>query len=276
MPSYKQPIKRVPGSLKLVEMMETVQGEGFFIGIPSVFVRTGMCNLCCSGCDTVWDDWTPTRAENVAEKIRTFKSRHVVLTGGEPTLWQDDLMLLLDYLDSSQFGEYTITVETNGAVPIRNDRLLQRVNLWSFSPKVGSLGHDEKFSHEVVLNNIAEAEWIARQSNHHVQIKYVLDPYIPEHVDSVFAFQARVDALENEYVGLALSSDKIYFQPYDRDCTVNAADRSVPGAPLSIRNAPLDEHGYAKDLAALTKIVMGRSESRFRVLPQLHKLLIWR
>lgn len=268
MPEYKQSIKRIPGSLKIVEMMETVQGEGLHIGCPSVFVRTGMCNLACPGCDTCWDDWTLTKVENVAEKIKTFKAKHVVLTGGEPTLWQSDLAQLCNLLDG-----YTITIETNGAVPIENLRLLERVDLWSFSPKVGSLGHEEKFSWMKVFYNL-------HRTNGKNQIKYVLDPHIPAHVDKVFKFQFIVDGFGTEFgpfdTDARVPDDRVFFQPYDRDCTVNTADRTVPGAPISIRNAPLNESSYAKDLAALTKLVMERSGSRFRVLPQMHKILIWR
>src|SRR6266568_5470268 len=141
MPTYKQSTRRDPGKLKLVEMMETVQGEGLFIGVPSIFVRTGMCNLACPGCDTVWDDWTSTWIEDVAFRVTKFKSNHVVFTGGEPTLWQDDLAALTQAIDLLR-KEMVFTLETNGAVPLTNGHLIDRINLWSFSPKVGSLGQD--------------------------------------------------------------------------------------------------------------------------------------
>lgn len=257
MPEYKQSTRPTPGSLKLVEMMETVQGEGLFIGCPSVFMRTGMCNLSCPGCDTVWDDWTETKVEEVAARIKAFKSKHIVFTGGEPTLWQNDLALL-----AAQLPEHIITIETNGAVPILNPYLLSRVDLWSFSPKVGSLGYNETFSKQVVRDNLHKT-W---KSN---QIKYVLDPFIQEHIESVFSFHAGIEAPPDE---------RVFFQPYDRDCLVNTIDpaRSTPGLPISIRQAPLNESSYAKDLAELTRVVLHYSGCRFRVLPQLHKLLKYR
>ena len=249
MPHYEQDVRPQEGKLKLVELMNTVQGEGQFIGVPSVFARFGMCNLECSGCDTKWDSWSEETIESIAKRIAAFKSKQLVITGGEPTLWQDQLQLLVDMLPG-----HTVTVETNGAVPIRNNILLEAVDLWSFSPKVGSLGHDEKFSHTTVLVNIHKT------TGHH-QIKYVLDPNISEHADSVFAFQKRVDALQTYTPDAA-----IFFQPLDRDTRVNISN-AVKG---------VEPTQYAKDLVALTQLVFERSGCRFRVLPQLHKILIWR
>lgn len=252
MPHYEQPVKRQPGKLKIVELFETVQGEGLLIGVPSVFVRTGACNLECAGCDTVWDRWDERPIESVAAEIKTYKSKHVVLTGGEPTLWQEDLVELIKLLPYHHF-----TVETNGAVPL-NSLMLQLVDLWSFSPKVGSLGHDEAFSKEVVANNIRAAH--NNCLNGAVQIKYVLDPNVPAHVESVFNFQVG-------HVGNWVRDDNVFFQPYDHGHLVNIKERTHP----------FDEFGhYNRDLAALTKLVMERSGSRFRVVPQLHKYLSWR
>lgn len=261
MPDYKQPIKPIPGSLKVVELFETVQGEGIYIGVPSVFFRTGMCNLECYGCDTKWDDWTETKVEACAEKILSFKSKHVVFTGGEPTLWQNELAQLMSFIDIHRGSDtpHTFTVETNGAVPIKNIYLLRRVNLWSFSPKVGTLGHDEKFSRQVVLDNLL-------QTCGSTQLKYVLDPNIPEHVQSVFDFQKQVDREGVDGIG-RVPDDRVFFQPYDKGTFVNIYNRQ----------RPFDENGeYNSDLRDLTKLVLEKSGSRFRVVPQLHKYITFR
>lgn len=39
-------------SLRVTEVFSSVQGEGPFVGRPSVFLRLGMCNLECVWCDT--------------------------------------------------------------------------------------------------------------------------------------------------------------------------------------------------------------------------------
>ena len=251
MPSYKRPVQPQPGKLKIVELFETVQGEGHLVGVPSTFVRTGMCNLQCPGCDTVWDDWTETSFVDVANKIKSFKAKHVVITGGEPTLHQTALATLMDMLPG-----YHFTVETNGAVPLYETRFRDRVDLFSFSPKVGSLGPDEMTpaNEAVVLTNI---ELMQRKA----QIKYVLDPNMEVHVNRVFDFQFIVNSRTQH-----LKDTDIYFQPYDDETIVNIYH--APG--LNNTSA------YLSKLAILTKLVMERWGSRFRVLPQMHKLLTYR
>lgn len=259
MPTYSQSTRPLEGFLKIVELFETVQGEGKFVGVPSVFLRTGMCNLECAGCDTKWDKWTESsHAELAATIIDKWKSKHLVLTGGEPTLWQKQLAEFLTVLDTSAgFGPnehnwpYTVTVETNGAVPLRDESFIDRVNLFSFSPKVGTLGRGEKFNWHTVFDNIDKT----RGKN---QLKYVLDPNEPEDVDRIFQFHSEIEHM--------ISDEFVYFQPYDTETLVNIFH--PPGLD--------DVYGYLRRFAALTKLVTERSAGRFRVLPQLHKLLSWR
>jgi 7-carboxy-7-deazaguanine synthase len=70
------------------EIFFSIQGEGEFTGVPSVFVRTSGCNLRCSWCDTKYASWTPEGEEmdieEISAKVDEFACRHVVLTGGEP------------------------------------------------------------------------------------------------------------------------------------------------------------------------------------------------
>src|SRR5258708_26679107 len=41
-----------PGELLIHEIYESIQGESTFAGLPCVFVRTAVCDLRCSWCDT--------------------------------------------------------------------------------------------------------------------------------------------------------------------------------------------------------------------------------
>ncbi len=36
----------------IVEIFESLQGEGFNTGMPAIFIRFGKCNLACTWCDT--------------------------------------------------------------------------------------------------------------------------------------------------------------------------------------------------------------------------------
>ena len=98
---------------KVNEIFHTLQGEGYFVGTPSVFVRFSGCNLHCPFCDTAHDSGVMMTNEDILRSVARFSARHVVLTGGEPSLFVTDE--LLDGLH--RIGRY-IAIETNGTRPI--------------------------------------------------------------------------------------------------------------------------------------------------------------
>lgn len=74
-------------TLKVVEIFSTLQGEGPFVGHPSVFVRLGGCNLACDFCDTEFESFHDMNLEAlVAEVMKQSAGLRdlVVITGGEP------------------------------------------------------------------------------------------------------------------------------------------------------------------------------------------------
>lgn len=126
-----------------MEIYRSVQGEGMLLGVPTTFVRFFACNLRCSWCDTkyswsvreggTWDVMSPA---SVAERVHELGARHVVLTGGEPTL-QKELPELAGLLKEQ--GHH-LTVETNTTIfPATSVPL---IDLWSLSPKLPSAGEN--------------------------------------------------------------------------------------------------------------------------------------
>lgn len=104
--------------MKVIEIFESIQGEGHWMGIPVVFVRLAGCNLHCPWCDTKesWGDvGTEMSIDEIVEKIDSYRSATVVITGGEPTV-QPDLPNLAKRLRSQN---YDVCLETNGTNPIR-------------------------------------------------------------------------------------------------------------------------------------------------------------
>src|SRR5262249_39102466 len=74
--------------MRIAEIFHSIQGEGAFMGVPSVFVRTSGCSLRCGWCDTPYTSWQP-EGENLSvgeilHRLEQFPSRHAVVTGGEP------------------------------------------------------------------------------------------------------------------------------------------------------------------------------------------------
>lgn len=132
---------------KLVEIFESLQGEGRNTGRPCVFVRFAGCNLACPWCDTdVGERFSMTLEELLAE-IATYKAKTVVLTGGEPTLIEGapELVAALKRLG------YYIAVETNATI---DAAWLQFVDYVACSPKA-------EFPEKIALKKANEVRVVA-------------------------------------------------------------------------------------------------------------------
>jgi len=99
--------------LPLMEAFYTIQGEGFYKGSAAYFIRLGGCDVGCHWCD-VKESWDPeihppTNIENIVNDAKS-NSNTVVITGGEPLMWN---MFPLTRL----LNEYKIKthIETSGA-----------------------------------------------------------------------------------------------------------------------------------------------------------------
>ncbi|MGK7488522.1 4Fe-4S cluster-binding domain-containing protein, partial [Salmonella enterica] len=92
------------------EMFQTLQGEGYFTGVPAIFIRLQGCPVGCAWCDTkhTWDKlsdrevslysilaktkesdkWGAASSEDLLAVINRqgYTARHVVITGGEPCI----------------------------------------------------------------------------------------------------------------------------------------------------------------------------------------------
>lgn len=115
--------------MKVNEIFYSLQGEGYWIGTPAVFVRFSGCNLKCRFCDTAHQDYSDMEREEIVAAVCRYPARHVVLTGGEPTLQID--ALLLQMLKNE--GKY-VQIETNGTVMLDNG-VVDLIDWVTCSPK---------------------------------------------------------------------------------------------------------------------------------------------
>lgn len=97
--------------MKLNEIFYAIQGEGPFIGKPTIFIRLSGCNLACDFCDTKYHTESHNIPLNQLEHlVKQLPGNHITLTGGEPTLQDDEVYELINRLD------YKTAVETNGTI----------------------------------------------------------------------------------------------------------------------------------------------------------------
>lgn len=95
--------------MRLNEIFYSLQGEGFYTGTPSVFIRFSGCNLKCPFCDTKHQNFTEMSEDEIVEEISQYPAQHIVITGGEPSLQLTESFVALLH-DNGKF----VCVETNG------------------------------------------------------------------------------------------------------------------------------------------------------------------
>lgn len=124
-------------TLEVHSIFHTIQGEGPFVGRPSVFVRLAGCNLACPRCDT---DYTSTREARTPSAIvqdiwdcRMPNTKLVVITGGEP--FRQNLVPFVNLL---LFSGFEVQIETNGT--LYQELPYERITVVC-SPKTGSINH---------------------------------------------------------------------------------------------------------------------------------------
>lgn len=100
--------------LPVMEMFYSLQGEGYNTGKAASFVRIGGCDVGCHWCD-VKESWDAsihplTPVEKIVEMVCSFPAKAVVITGGEPLMY--NLEILCSLLKDKGFA---IFLETSGA-----------------------------------------------------------------------------------------------------------------------------------------------------------------
>ncbi len=130
--------------MKVNKIFYSIQGEGVYQGIPTVFVRLAGCNLVphCSYCDTSYA-WNPEDGEEISiediikkvPKLSPYYKSWVCITGGEPLRQKDELEALVKGLKKNG---YLIEIETNGSV--KPPPWYTLVDSWSVDIKCPSSG----------------------------------------------------------------------------------------------------------------------------------------
>jgi 7-carboxy-7-deazaguanine synthase len=120
------------------EIFQTIQGEGSYTGIAAIFVRLQGCPVGCSWCDTK-HTWSvdPEQSQSIGQVIaktsetaywagqtaeqmlllfqqQAYQAKHVVITGGEPCMYDLEPLCLLLHANG-----YSTQIETSGTFEIK-------------------------------------------------------------------------------------------------------------------------------------------------------------
>ena len=173
--------------MRISEFFYSLQGEGFLVGVPSVFIRLAGCSLRCRWCDTKYA-WEQSAGmyydiDKVVQEVQNFDCGYVVITGGEPMM-DTELPKLVKKLKA--LGKY-ITIETAG-IAFLPDMVC---DLMSISPKLSNsrpknaadaAAHEDSRLDLAIVGELID--------NYDYQLKFVVDskddlPEINETLDKL-------------------------------------------------------------------------------------------
>ena len=111
----------------VVEIFDSIDGEGKRTGELATFIRLAGCNLRCSYCDTPYglefnqgDKMTLT---DIINACKEFGNKNVTLTGGEPLA----RLFIGDLITELALNDFEVNIDTNGSIPLYKAPKLKNV-----------------------------------------------------------------------------------------------------------------------------------------------------
>lgn len=120
---------------RIIEVFESIQGEGIYLGERQIFVRFYGCNLSCLFCDTTPDRYIEYEPEELLRELKLYtgKFHSVAFTGGEPLLQVDFLKEVLKLTRKEGYKNY---LETNGTLFYELKLVIDQVDIVAMDLKL--------------------------------------------------------------------------------------------------------------------------------------------
>ena len=193
----------------------TLEGEGEYIGQPSVFMRMSMCNLTCigfasedspNGCDS-FISWSVKNKKTFNEIFDLLESgNHVAhlregaiwkLTGGEPMIQQKQLLKFVEAFRDKYNFVPKIDFETNATL-MPDERWVTEFNAtFTTSPKLTTNGDPEEKTYKPDV-----LKW---HKDHNSGFKFVISR--SEDIEEIWRKYVK------DEVGINVSLGRIWFMP---------------------------------------------------------------
>tara|TARA_B100001778_G_C18386508_1_gene537729 strand:- start:88 stop:720 length:633 start_codon:yes stop_codon:yes gene_type:complete len=147
--------------LPLMEAFHTIQGEGFHAGKAAFFLRIGGCDVGCHWCD-VKESWDaslhpPTSVSDIIKEISNQTADTVVITGGEPLMW--NLTTLSNEIKSMGLQ---VHLETSGAYEFSGYFDWICLSPKKMQPPLEEIKHISN-EFKVIVNNKHDLVWAEEQ-----------------------------------------------------------------------------------------------------------------
>ncbi len=160
--------------LKINEIYYSVQGESTKAGLPCVFIRMTYCNLRCTYCDTEYAfyEGIDLSIDEIFNKVNGYNCKLVELTGGEPLLQQESLMLMRKLADSG----FQVLLETGGSLPVKNIDKRVKIIMDLKTPSSGMMKKN-LYDNISFLKNSDEVKFVLGNREDYVWAKEILSRY---------------------------------------------------------------------------------------------------
>lgn len=139
--------------MKVVEIFNSIEGEGKRAGLPATFIRLFGCNLRCKYCDSMYavegNEYKEMAIPEILQVLEEIGCPNVTVTGGEPLIHTDIVELLKALCERG----YWINVETNGSVEPSYHSLDDRL-FYTFDYKTTCSGMKDKMLSGIIVTEI--------------------------------------------------------------------------------------------------------------------------